>query len=199
MNGISLVNIYSVIGIIFQVAKGAHQHEIIMIYTLFVADPTECASLRAELYNLGIPTLPIELSMTNGLLPSDKIVIAEKLIPILTEESLPIEAELIFSWDKEKLGGILPRTGKLFFDSENAVLWNRRMYFTKAELMIVKTLLLERGEPIVAEALAQASYTKRSATSVHISRINSAAFAVCGMKLIKSRPECGYFMSDSFI
>lgn len=164
----------------------------LMIYVLSDRK-SPCAALRAELYNSGLPSASLQAGKLYNLAASDYVVLPDDAV-------LPFDtrATAVARSDAHDLLGLFSGDGKLYFDRENAVIWRRKLYFTKAECMIIKSLILEHGGILKPSILAEAAYIKESAIRVHISHINQTVRSFCECRLIKSEKGKGYRLTDYF-
>lgn len=160
---------------------------------IYVIADKNCAALRAGLYNLGVPSVTVPHDGVGALAHGDYVVLPDGAAPVFTDASV-VRASGI-----PELASLFGGDGKLYFDGGDAVIWRQRVYFTEAEKMIIKALMLENGGLVPRALLAEAAFIKESAVRVHVSRINKAAMTFCGCRMIEAKTGQGYRLTEYFV
>ena len=159
---------------------------------IYVISDKSCAAVRADLYNRGIPSLALPSDMIGRLAAHDYAVLPDGAPSVYTDAAVVRQSGI------GSLADLFGGCGRLFFDHGDAVLWRQKVYFTAAEKMIIKSLMLENGGALSVRSLAEAAYIRESAVKVHISRINKTALSFCGCRIIEAKTGKGYRLTEYF-
>ncbi len=165
---------------------------------IYAVDPKDAMRIKAELFNADIPSVVSPISAVSVPLKGDIFVTADRstlnTLRLICESS-DAGTALMYT-DSFAVAALLSET-RLNFDCEGVTVFDREIYLTKAERLILRALTLDAV--VSRKSLAECAMVTEASVAVHVSDINGKFTRALRMKAIEAVYRRGYRLAERFL
>lgn len=175
-----------------------------MIRIIFEKDAKAADALKCKYFNNDIPSVVQKFDVNMPVNRYDTVITDERTLVSALKLLSEVGTSKSFSCyrpdeiNEKDLSGLFVLGKKLSFDTKDTKIFARDIYLTKAELMIVKALIIEKGAVVPTLVLSECAFVSVASIPVHVCEINRKVSKLVGIKLIKSKYKIGYLLDSHF-